>query len=261
MRLSNVVPDIISLSSGMAGCELAARWDLAIALLEEARAASLELTLVAFSSATSACARGRKWQWALSLLEAARPHLDVVIFCAALSACGRAGQWQWSLHLLQQMRASDLEPDKVTCAAAVAACQDANQPRHTLKLLYGTSQRILSWIWQLRKDAALVLGDRLCGRAKALSATPIVLQVTSPRLITLTLVDLPGVARVPVGDQPEDIELQIRQLILSHIQNPQCLILAVAAANADLATADSLALAREARGLMPLNTLDYSAES
>ncbi|CAJ1388325.1 unnamed protein product [Effrenium voratum] len=108
--------------------------------------------------------------------------------------------------------------------------------------------------------------DRLCGRAKALSATPIVLQVTSPRLITLTLVDLPGVARVPVGDQPEDIELQIRQLILSHIQNPQCLILAVAAANADLATADSLALAREVdpkgeRTLGVLTKMDLAAQA
>ena len=45
-------------------------------------------------------------------------------------------------------------------------------------------------------------------------------EVTSPKLITLTLVDLPGIARVPVGDQPEDIEKQIRKLVLDHIAKP-----------------------------------------
>eukprot|EP00439_Symbiodinium_sp_Y106_P052300 s2165_g7.t1 len=44
---------------------------------------------------------------------------------------------------------------------------------------------------------------------------------------------------------PQDIEQQIRELVLAHIASSRCLILAVAAANADLATADSLALARE----------------
>lgn len=87
--------------------------------------------------------------------------------------------------------------------------------------------------------------ERVCGNEKVISPKPIVLQVTSPRLITLSLVDLPGIARLPVGNQPEDIEHQIRQLIMAHISKPGCLILAVAAANADLATADSLALARE----------------
>lgn len=97
---------------------------------------------------------------------------------------------------------------------------------------------------EIRREIATET-ERLCGRQKAVSSTPIVLRVTSPKLITLTLVDLPGIARVPLGDQPEDIEQQIRQLIFDHIAKPNCLILAVAAANADLATADSLALARE----------------
>ncbi|CAN8006837.1 unnamed protein product, partial [Ixodes pacificus] len=51
--------------------------------------------------------------------------------------------------------------------------------------------------------------------------------------------------QVPVGDQPEDIETQIRSLILKYIGNPNSLILAVTAANTDFATSEAVKLARE----------------
>uniref|UniRef100_A0AAY4C2Y2 Dynamin-1-like protein n=1 Tax=Denticeps clupeoides TaxID=299321 RepID=A0AAY4C2Y2_9TELE len=50
---------------------------------------------------------------------------------------------------------------------------------------------------------------------------------------------------VPVGDQPKDIEIQIRELILKYISNPNCIILAVTAANTDMATSEALKVARE----------------
>ena len=48
-----------------------------------------------------------------------------------------------------------------------------------------------------------------------------------------------------MGDQPEDIELQIRDMILHYISNPNSIILAVTAANTDMATSESLKLAKE----------------
>ena len=48
-----------------------------------------------------------------------------------------------------------------------------------------------------------------------------------------------------VGDQPEDIEIQIREMILHYISNPNSIILAVTAANTDMATSDALKLAKE----------------
>jgi len=48
-----------------------------------------------------------------------------------------------------------------------------------------------------------------------------------------------------VGDQPEDIEVQIRALVLKYVSNPNSIILAVSAANADMATSESLKLARD----------------
>ncbi|KAL2170971.1 hypothetical protein VTG60DRAFT_4233 [Thermothelomyces hinnuleus] len=83
------------------------------------------------------------------------------------------------------------------------------------------------------------------GRNAGISAAPINLRIYSPNVLNLTLVDLPGLTRVPVGDQPRDIERQIRDMILKYIQKPNAIILAVTAANIDLANSDGLKLARE----------------
>jgi len=46
---------------------------------------------------------------------------------------------------------------------------------------------------------------------------PINLRIFSPNVLTLTLVDLPGLTKVPIGDQPKDIEKQIRDMLFKHI--------------------------------------------
>ncbi len=83
------------------------------------------------------------------------------------------------------------------------------------------------------------------GRNAGISPAPINLRIYSPNVLTLTLVDLPGLTKVPVGDQPRDIEKQIREMILKQISKANAIILAVTAANADLANSDGLKLARE----------------
>ncbi|XP_074482484.1 dynamin-1-like protein isoform X2 [Sebastes fasciatus] len=86
---------------------------------------------------------------------------------------------------------------------------------------------------------------RISGNNKGISDDPIHLKIFSPNVVNLTLVDLPGITKVPVGDQPKDIELQIKDLIVKHISNPNCIILAVTAANTDMATSEALKVARE----------------
>ncbi|KAF8267575.1 Dynamin central region-domain-containing protein [Lactarius quietus] len=49
----------------------------------------------------------------------------------------------------------------------------------------------------------------------------------------------------PVGDQPKDIEKQIRDMLFKYISKPACIILAVTPANTDLANSDGLKMARE----------------
>ena len=82
------------------------------------------------------------------------------------------------------------------------------------------------------------------GRNVGISPAPINLRIYSPNVLTLTLVDLPGLTKVPVGDQPRDIEKQIREMVLKQISKSNAIILAVTAANVDLANSDGLQLAR-----------------
>ncbi|CAK6974858.1 dynamin 3a [Scomber scombrus] len=86
---------------------------------------------------------------------------------------------------------------------------------------------------------------RVTGSNKGISPIPISLRIYSPHVLNLTLVDLPGITKLPVGDQPADIEYQIRDMIMQYICKENCLILAVTPANTDLANSDALKLAKD----------------
>uniref|UniRef100_A0A671P0B5 dynamin GTPase n=1 Tax=Sinocyclocheilus anshuiensis TaxID=1608454 RepID=A0A671P0B5_9TELE len=87
--------------------------------------------------------------------------------------------------------------------------------------------------------------DRITGSNKGISPVPINLRVYSPNVLNLTLIDLPGMTKVAVGDQPVDIEYQIRDMLLQFISKENCLILAVTPANSDLANSDALKISKE----------------
>ena len=65
-------------------------------------------------------------------------------------------------------------------------------------------------------------------------------------VLNITLIDLPGMTKIAVGDQPSDIGQQINDMIMQFICRDTCLILAVTPANQDLATSDALQMARQA---------------
>ena len=88
--------------------------------------------------------------------------------------------------------------------------------------------------------------DREAGGNRGVSDKQIRLKIFSPNVLDITLVDLPGITKVPVGDQPSDIEARIRTMIMSYIKLPSCLILAVTPANSDLANSDALQIAGNA---------------
>lgn len=86
---------------------------------------------------------------------------------------------------------------------------------------------------------------RIAGENKGISRIPINLKIYSPNVLNLTVVDLPGLTKIPIGDQPTDIERQTRGLILEYISKPNCIILAVSPANVDLVNSELLKLARQ----------------
>ena len=86
---------------------------------------------------------------------------------------------------------------------------------------------------------------RIAGYDKNISEEPISLTIYSPYVVDLTMVDLPGITKVPVRGQPADIEDQIKRITYKFISQPNALILALTAANTDVANSDALKMARE----------------
>ena len=89
------------------------------------------------------------------------------------------------------------------------------------------------------------LTDEVCKKNKNIIDKPIVLNVYSQTCPDLTLVDLPGVTRVPIGDQPKNIEQITKDMARRYAEDPLTIILCVIAANSDIATSDGLKLAKE----------------
>lgn len=85
--------------------------------------------------------------------------------------------------------------------------------------------------------------DQLAGNNKGVTREPIVLKVYTA-LYSLTFVDLPGLTKIAVGDQPDDIDEQIHELVMQYVRPPNSIILAVVTANTDPSTSESLKIAK-----------------
>ncbi|OEL24533.1 Dynamin-related protein 1E [Dichanthelium oligosanthes] len=87
--------------------------------------------------------------------------------------------------------------------------------------------------------------DRLTGKSKQISPVPIHLSIYSPKVVNLTLIDLPGLTKVAVEGQPESIVQDIENMVRSYVDKPNCIILAISPANQDIATSDAIKLSKE----------------
>ena len=87
--------------------------------------------------------------------------------------------------------------------------------------------------------------NRVAGRNKMISDEPIILRIFSTNLVDLTLVDLPGLVKVPIAGQPDNIDSVVKKIVLDFISNPNAIILALSPANIDIANSDSLKIARD----------------
>ena len=87
----------------------------------------------------------------------------------------------------------------------------------------------------------------MCGTNKNIIDKPIVLQVYSHTCPDLTLIDLPGITRIPMAgsDQPKNIEEITKGMARRYVSDPRTIILCVTSANADLSTSDGLMMAKE----------------
>ena len=95
------------------------------------------------------------------------------------------------------------------------------------------------------RETIEALTDEVCQEDKNIVDKPIILNVYSPTCPDLTLIDLPGITRVPVGRQPKNIEEITKNMAKRYCDDPLTIILCVIAANSDIATSDGLKMAKE----------------
>ncbi|XP_040059231.2 interferon-induced GTP-binding protein Mx [Gasterosteus aculeatus] len=86
---------------------------------------------------------------------------------------------------------------------------------------------------------------KLAGIGVGISDDLISLEIASPDVPDLTLIDLPGITRVAVKGQAEDIGDQIKTLIQRFITKQETISLVVVPSNVDIATTEALQMARE----------------
>ncbi|XP_021866453.1 dynamin-related protein 4C-like [Spinacia oleracea] len=86
--------------------------------------------------------------------------------------------------------------------------------------------------------------QEIAGNGKGISNTPITLVVRKKGVPDLTMVDLPGITRVPVRGQPENVYEQIRDIIMEYITPEESIILNVLSATVDFSTCESIMMSQ-----------------
>ncbi|KAK4389274.1 Dynamin-related protein 4C [Sesamum angolense] len=86
--------------------------------------------------------------------------------------------------------------------------------------------------------------EDIAGKGKGISNSPLTLIVKKKGVPDLTMVDLPGITRVPVHGQPADIYEQISKIIMEFITPEESIILNVLSASVDFSTCESIRMSQ-----------------
>ncbi|XVF30397.1 hypothetical protein REPUB_Repub16aG0053700 [Reevesia pubescens] len=113
--------------------------------------------------------------------------------------------------------------------------------------------------------AVNIATDEIAGDGKGISNTPLTLVVKKDGVPDLTMVDLPGITRVPVHGQPENIYEQIKDIIMEYITPEESIILNVLSATVDFSTCESIRMSQSVdktgeRTLAVVTKADRAAE-
>ncbi|KAK1401879.1 Dynamin-related protein 4C [Heracleum sosnowskyi] len=93
-------------------------------------------------------------------------------------------------------------------------------------------------------EAINMATEEIAGHGKGISHTPLTLVVKKNGVPDLTMVDLPGITRVPVHGQPENIYEQISDIIMEFIKPEESIILNVLSATVDFPTCESIRMSQ-----------------
>ncbi|XP_057800088.1 dynamin-related protein 4C-like [Salvia miltiorrhiza] len=94
-------------------------------------------------------------------------------------------------------------------------------------------------------DEIMYTTQEIAGKGKGISNTPLTLVVKKKGVPDLTMIDLPGITRVPVKGQLEDISEQISNIIMKYITPKESIILNVLSAGVDFPTCESIRMSQK----------------
>ena len=87
------------------------------------------------------------------------------------------------------------------------------------------------------------LTDKVCGKNKNIIDQAIILKVTSNSCPNLTVIDLPGLTRIALDGQDENIYKVTKSMISRYMSDPSTIILSVVPANQDITNDEVLDMA------------------
>ncbi|CAE8617339.1 unnamed protein product [Polarella glacialis] len=136
-------PDLVAFNSAIAACEALGpsalglgRWQQALKLLAQLRAARLRPDAQSYNGALNACGGAGQWRTALLLVrELCRDGLrpDLLSYAALVRACEKATRWQIAVQLVDSLDVA--LKDALLLSSALRACERSMQSLQGYKLL------------------------------------------------------------------------------------------------------------------------------
>lgn len=87
--------------------------------------------------------------------------------------------------------------------------------------------------------------NRDIAQSEGVSTKEIFMNIYSNNVVDLTLIDLPGIIKIPLKGQAKDLDRKINLMIMEYASQQNSIILAISPANSDLANSDALNVARQ----------------
>ncbi|KAL7160037.1 hypothetical protein ABFS83_01G068200 [Erythranthe nasuta] len=129
--------------------------------------------------------------------------------------------------VLESLAGISLPRGQGICTRVPLIMRLQNHPNPNPELLLEFAGKTVPTDEEHISDAISLATEEIAGNGKGISSNPLTLIVKKNGVPDLTMIDLPGITRVPVHGQPEDIYEQISKIIMEFITPEESIILNV----------------------------------
>jgi len=126
-------------AAAITACERSGLWQQALELHSEMARKAVPLNVVSYNAAMASFARGARWQSAVALMEEVRQpsptepkglKLDDIAYNTLINACAKGAQWRAALRMLSSMHKSGVQLTVISYSTAIDACLKAKMPQY-----------------------------------------------------------------------------------------------------------------------------------